>query len=67
MNLTFRDTDDNYCAQLLRLRIHLVFLRRTNSLINIRFKSEVSISLEGRSTVPITIYNEKLLIIHANS
>ena len=65
MNLTFRDTDDNHCAQLLRLRIHLLFLQRTNSLINIHFKSEVSILLEGRSIVPITIYNEKLLITHA--
>lgn len=65
MNLTFRDTDDNYCAQLLRLRSHLLFSWRTNSLINIHLKSEVSILLEGSSIVPITIYNEKLLIIHA--
>lgn len=61
MRLTSRGTDGNDCAQL--LRSHLLVLWRTNSLINIHFKSEGSILLEGRSIVPIPIYSEKPLIL----
>lgn len=62
--MTSRGTDGNDCAQLLRLtENHLLALWRTNSLVNIHFKSEVSILLEGRSIVPIPIYSEKPLIL----
>lgn len=70
MHLIFRGTDDNYNAQLERLRscflfLFFYFLQRNNRLINIHFKSQESILLVDRPIASITIYNEKMLIIQA--